>query len=137
MNEEFAYDVFLSHNTLDKPRVRELAARLREHGLQVWFDEWVIKPGDDIAFQIEHGMSVSRTLILCMSPAAFNSDWVSLERSTTLFRDPTNKERRCIPLYLEDCVIPDILRRFHYIDYRDKNETELQKLVNICFQTNK
>ena len=38
MPENFSYDVFLSHNAKDKPRVRRLAE------LRVWFDEWIIKP---------------------------------------------------------------------------------------------
>ena len=46
MTTEFPYDVFLSHNQADKPRVRRLAERLRAAGLRVWFDEWVIQPGD-------------------------------------------------------------------------------------------
>jgi molybdate-binding protein len=48
MGQEFKYDVFLSHNQADKPRVRRLAERLRTAGLRVWFDEWVLKPGDSI-----------------------------------------------------------------------------------------
>jgi len=46
VSSEFQYDVFLSHNAKDKPRVRRLAERLRSAGLRVWFDEWVIQPGD-------------------------------------------------------------------------------------------
>ncbi|NTU50369.1 toll/interleukin-1 receptor domain-containing protein [Chlorobaculum thiosulfatiphilum] len=42
MSTAFQYDVFLSHNKADKPRVRALAGRLRLAGLRVWFDEWVI-----------------------------------------------------------------------------------------------
>jgi hypothetical protein len=48
MANEFKFDVFLSHNKADKSRVRQLAERLRAAGLRVWFDDWVIKPGDDI-----------------------------------------------------------------------------------------
>jgi len=48
MLSEFHYDVFLSHSAKDKPVVRELAERLRKDGLKVWFDEWVLKPGDSI-----------------------------------------------------------------------------------------
>ena len=53
MSTEFQYDVFLSHNQADKPRVRRLAERLRAAGLRVWFDEWVIQPGDDIARAVQ------------------------------------------------------------------------------------
>jgi hypothetical protein len=46
MADKFSYNVFLSHNAKDKPRVRRLAKRLRDAGLCVWFDEWIIKPGE-------------------------------------------------------------------------------------------
>ena len=92
MSAPFAYDVFLSHNNKDKPRVRKLAERLRAQGLCVWFDDWIIRAGDAIDLAIEHSLEASRTLVLCMSPAAFGSDWVGLERKTVLFRDPANRE---------------------------------------------
>jgi hypothetical protein len=37
---DFPYDVFLSHNAMDKAVVRPLAEWLRADGLRVWFDEW-------------------------------------------------------------------------------------------------
>lgn len=48
MDDSSAYDVFLSHSSKDKPVVRALAERLRKDGLRVWFDEWVLKPGDNL-----------------------------------------------------------------------------------------
>src|SRR5688572_3120246 len=118
MAPSFTYDVFLSHNSKDKPRVRKLAERLKNAGLRVWFDEWVIKPGDDIYLAIEQGLELARVQVLCLSPAALASDWVTLERSTVLFRDPTNIGRRFVPLLLEECKLPDTLRRYKYVDYR-------------------
>ena len=132
MSTEFQYDVFLSHNQADKPRVRRLAERLRAAGLRVWFDEWVIQPGDDIYLAIERGLEASRTLVLCLSPAALGSDWVGLERSTVLFRDPANAGRRFIPLLLADCKLPDTLRRYKYVDYRNELEVECNKLLRAC-----
>ena len=132
MSAPFAYDVFLSHNTKDKPRVRKLAERLRAEGLRVWFDDWVIRAGDAIYLTIEHGLEASRTLLLCMSPAAFGSDWVGLERETVLFRDPTNRECRFIPVLLADCNIPATLRRYKYVDYRDEGDAALRELMEVC-----
>ena len=37
--KQFAYDIFLSYNSADKPKVRRLAERLRAANLRVWFDE--------------------------------------------------------------------------------------------------
>jgi signal transduction histidine kinase len=119
----------MSHNSVDKLRVRKLAQRLKQAGLRVWFDEWNIQPGDDIFLAIERGLEVSRTLVLCLSPAALGSDWVSLERSTVLFRDPTNASRRLIPLLLADCKLPDTLRRYKYVDYREEAEEAFSILL--------
>ena len=110
-NADFNYDVFLSHNQADVPRVRRPAGRLCEAGLRVWFDEWVIQPGDDIYLAIERGLEAARTLVLCLSPTALGSDWVGLERSTGLFRVPPNAGRRLVPLLLADCKHSDTLRR--------------------------
>ena len=124
--------MFLSHNSRDKPRVRKLAERLREAGLRVWFDEWVIKPGDDIYLTIEQGLGVSRVQVLCLSPAALGSDWVALERSTVLFRDPTNVGRRFVPLLLDDCELPDTLRRYKYVDFRQETPEAFNELLTSC-----
>ena len=132
MADRFTYDVFLSHNSKDKPRVRTLAGELRDAGLRVWFDEWVIKPGDDIYLAIERGLAAARVQVLCLSQAALASDWVTLERSTVLFRDPSNAGRRFIPLLLTDCDLPDALRRYKYVDYRRKTKAALDELLASC-----
>jgi len=101
MTDEFPYDVFLSHSTKDKGVVREVAQRLRKDGVKVWFDEWVLKPGDSIPAKIEEGLERSRVLVLCMSANAFGSGWAQLESGTFRFRSPLNKERRFLPLRLD------------------------------------
>ena len=116
MSDEFPYDVFRSHSAKDKAVVRPLAERLRADGVKVWFDEWVLKPGDSIeenqskTAKIEEGLERSRVLVLCMSAHAFGSDWAQLEsgtcgRGNLPFRDPLNKERRFLPLRLDDTPI--------------------------------
>ncbi|MCY2990150.1 MAG: TIR domain-containing protein [Planctomycetota bacterium] len=133
MSDEFAYDVFLSHSAKDKAVVRPLAERLRQDGLTVWFDEWEIKPGDSIPAKIEAGLEHSRVLVLCMSAQAFGSDWAQLEAGTFRFRDPLNKERRFIPLRLDDAPIKGSLAQFLYINWRPADrEQEYAKLLEAC-----
>jgi len=40
-----------------------------------------------------------------MSKNALASEWVTLERHTALFRDPTNAERRFIPVRLDEALV--------------------------------
>ena len=117
MPDSFPYDVFLSHSAKDKAVVRPLAERLRADGVKVWFDEWVLKPGDSIPAKIEEGLERSRVLVLCMSASAFGSDWAQLESGTFRFRDPQNQERRFLPLRLDDAPIKGSLAQFLYINW--------------------
>ena len=127
MSSESQFDVFLSHSAKDKAVVRPLAERLRQDGLKVWFDEWVLKPGDSIPAKIEEGLEHSRVLVLCMSANAFGSDPAQLEAGTFRFRDPLNQERRFIPLRLDDAPIKGSLAQFLYINWlpADRRKTLL------------
>lgn len=118
MTDSFDYDVFLSHSGKDKPIVRELAERLKRDGLRVCLDE--------------KGLERSRTQVLVMSNFAFESDWVTLERHTLLFRDPTNHRRRFIPLLIDRCTIPDTIAQFKTIDWRNKEENAYNELLDAC-----
>lgn len=133
MPEEFKFDVFLSHSAKDKAVVRELAALLTKDGVRVWLDTEQIKPGDSIPAKIEEGLEHSRVLLLCLSVNAFGSDWAQLESGTFRFRDPLNKDRRFIPLRLDDAPIQGALAQFMYLDWRTpEREQEYSKLLQAC-----
>ena len=105
-SESFTHDVFLSHSSHDTDVVRELAERLRGDGVRVWpkevHSEWEIKLGDSVPEKIDDGLEQSRGLVLCLSEHAFASDWATLESQTFRFRDPLNRQRRFIPLRLDE-----------------------------------
>ncbi len=130
MPDRFLFDVFLSHNAKDKSRVRRLAERLKQAGLRVWLDEWNVRSGDIIALKVDEGLEQSRVLVLCMSSNALASRWVDLERSTVIHRDPANGGRCFIPLLLDDCDLPDSLRRYKYVDYRNESAAAFSELVS-------
>lgn len=121
MADVFPFDVFLSHSAKDKTVVREMAERLRGDGLKVWFDEWQIKPGDNIPHKIDDGMDRSRVLVFCMSTAAFAADWPQLESHTFRFKDPLNHNRRFIPSRFDDAPVKGSRALFSYINQQSKN----------------
>lgn len=116
MVEQFRYDVFLSHSANDKLVVRPIAERFRDDGLNVWFDEWVLQPGDDVSAKIEEGLERSRALVLCVSKNAVGSERAQLESQTLRFRDPLNSERRFVVVRLDDTELKDSLAQVSYID---------------------
>jgi tetratricopeptide (TPR) repeat protein len=129
MDQKFDFDVFLSHSSTDKPRVRRIEQALKAAGLRVWLDESVIAAGDDFNLAIEKGLERSHRVLLFLSREALASSWVGLERSTAQARDPLNQSRRLVPVLLEDCVIPETLQRLKYVDYREETAEALVALI--------
>src|ERR1041385_5527377 len=133
MPESFQYDVFLSHSSKDKDVVRPLAERLRKDGLRVWFDDFVLKPGDNLPKKIDDGLEESRVLVLCMSANAFGSDWATLESQTFRFRDPLNEDRRFIPMRLDVSPTQLSLAQFLPLKWQLVNqEQEYLRLFDAC-----
>ena len=113
----------MSHSSHDTDVVRELAERLRGDGVRVWpkelHSEWEIKLGDSVPKKIDDGLEQSRVLVLCLSEHAFASDWATLESQTFRFRDPLNRQRRFIPLRLDDTEPKGSLAQFLFADWRE------------------
>jgi len=119
---EKSIDLFLSHNRADKRWTERLAGAIemdrRGRPLKVFFDKWDIPPGGDIPAELEAGLQNCRHVGLVLTPEALLSDWVALERSTAIYRDPGARRRSLIPLLRRDCKMPDMLARLKYIDFR-------------------
>jgi hypothetical protein len=74
------YDVFISHAAEDKETVvSPLALALRERGLSVWYDKFVLRIGDSLRRKIDAGISHSRFGIVVLSPAFFAKEWPRYE----------------------------------------------------------
>jgi GTPase SAR1 family protein/DNA-directed RNA polymerase subunit RPC12/RpoP len=57
---------------------------------------------------------------------------VALERSTAVHRDPANAGRRFIPLLLGDCDLPDTLRRYKHVDFREESDAAFAEVLASC-----
>ena len=128
--KRYRYHAFISNNSNDAGWARKLAQCLRQKGLRI-FDEASIKYGADIPFTIENGIKSSRHVILILTPRALSSEWVALETSLTLSRDPHSAARTLIPVLREDCEIPLRLQRIKYLDARSEDfDSQLDGLLD-------
>ena len=64
MNEN--RDVFLSHNSQDKDRVRIIADVLEDHGRRPWLDERQLKGGDLWIQELEQGIVDSASAVVAI-----------------------------------------------------------------------
>jgi hypothetical protein len=126
------FDLFLSHNSVDKPWVLRLKQALEERGLTVWLDRDEIRPGDLFVGALEQGLLESRAVALVISPESLCSGWVREEYSRVLALTHGGDERvQLIPVLLRDVELPGLLADHSWVDFRDASlvEQDLDKLI--------
>lgn len=72
------FDVFLAHNSLDKPLIRKLYRKLRERGLSPWLDEEEITPGQAFQDEIQRAIGQVKTAAVCIGKDGLGR-WQALE----------------------------------------------------------
>ncbi len=114
------FDVFLSHNSVDKPWVIELKNNLLRYGVSVWLDQDEIRPGDIFVKALEKGLAESGAMALIISPESMNSEWVEAEYYRAVALSQNKKVAlQLIPVILRDAELPGFLTDRSWVDFRD------------------
>ena len=93
--------VFLSHSSKDKEFVRELYRRLTRDGVSCFFDTESIGWGDNWVRALESALDECEHIVFVLSPDFCNSEWVEVERTSSIANDPAGRNRKILPLLLE------------------------------------
>lgn len=81
-------DLFISHASEDKDElVRPLAERLKNAGVDVWYDEYTIRPGDSLSASIDKGLIECQFGLIVLSPAFFQKKWTDYELKSLLTKE--------------------------------------------------
>ncbi|MFE4108376.1 toll/interleukin-1 receptor domain-containing protein [Almyronema epifaneia] len=75
------FDVFLAHNSLDKPLIQKIYDELQKRGIKPWLDEVEICPGDNFQFMIRKAIKAARTAAICIGQNELGK-WQELETQT-------------------------------------------------------
>jgi hypothetical protein len=92
-------DVFISHAHEDKEVARPLAEALRQRGLTVWYDEYVLRLGDSLRQVIERGLASARFGVVILSPSFFAKEWPQVELDALLARETMNRTKVLLPVW--------------------------------------
>ena len=115
------FDVFLSHNSQDKPVVEEIARLLRGRGLRVWLDKDELRPGLPWQEGLEEGVRASRSVAVFVGADGMGA-WQTPEMRAFLARSK-KEEIPVIPVLLPGC--PDspqlalFLEAMTWVDLRE------------------
>lgn len=112
--------VFLSHASVDKLFVRQVAADLQASDVSVWIDERELVPGASLVGGLSEGLRSADYVLLFVSGAFLRSRWTEVETNVALRTAIEQRKASVIPLLLEDVwnSVSPLLRDLIYVDFR-------------------
>jgi hypothetical protein len=122
--------VFLCHSSHDKHAVRSLHQQLRAEGIDSWLDEEKLLPGQKWEQEIPKAIRAADIVIVCLSRESVSkAGYVQKEIKYALDVADEQPEGTIylIPLRLEECIVPDRLGPWHWVNLFD--ERGLEKLM--------
>jgi hypothetical protein len=111
--------VFICHSSGDKPAARDLYARLKGDGYQPWLDEENLLPGQDWESEIRKAVKNSHVVVVCLSKGSVTKTGFG-QKEIKVALDVADEQPAntifIIPARLEDCDVPERLRKWHWVD---------------------
>jgi hypothetical protein len=120
---------FLSHSSMDKPFIRQLAADLTANGIDVWLDEQRIRVGDSIPEKIAQGLAESDYFLIGISHNSTESPWVAKELNNALVSEVQRRNVHILPLKLDDSAMPSIIADKKYADFSKSYKAGIEDLI--------
>jgi WD40 repeat protein len=118
------FDVFLSHNSRDKPFVERVAEQLKRVGIEPWLDAWCLVPGTDWQTGLAAGLEHSGACAVFVGPADVGA-WANQEVGLALDRAAKDPDFRLflvllpgLPEPFESERLSPFLRLRTWVDFR-------------------
>ena len=96
------YSCFLSHSTRDKEFADRLYGQMQQAKLRVWFAPEDMKSGAKLHEQIETAIRVYDKLLIVLSEASLQSEWVKTELRKAFKAERREGRRKLFPVRLVD-----------------------------------
>jgi len=123
------FDVFLCHNSEDKPAVKIIGEQLKELGILPWLDEWELRPGLPWRRALEEQIKSIKAAAVFIGKNNIGP-WQDTEIDAFL-----RQFRECpvIPVLLSDCkqepTLPIFLEGMMWVDFRQPEPDPMRQLI--------
>jgi hypothetical protein len=125
------YDVFLCHNSKDKPQVMAIGERLKERGILPWLDVWAIPPGRRWQKELQKQIKSIKSAAVFIGPKG-PGPWQELEVEA-LLQQLAKRGRSIIPVILPGRAglprFPAFLSLWQVVDMRQRDPDPFEQLL--------
>lgn len=126
------FDVFLCHNNVDKPAVKEVATKLLERGILPWLDEWEVPPFARWQDELEKVIASVKSVAVFVGPSSDRGPWQDMEIHAAL-QEFVERNIRIglvlLPGATKKGRLPLFLKPFNWIDFNTQDPDPLTQLI--------
>ncbi len=125
-----AHKVFVSYKRRSKAEsdAENVAHRLSQQSITVWFDKWEIKAGDSVTGKIGEGFKDCDACLVFLESQYSSSGWCTKEMNTALTK-AIKENFTVIPILVEDCDMPELLKDLKPVHLKDPSATEFEQIL--------
>jgi hypothetical protein len=131
------FDVFMCHNSQDKPEIREINQKLKTAMVNTWLDEDQLPLGVPWQPELEKHIQSIRNAAVFVGKSGLGP-WQNLEMRSFL-EEFANRSCRVIPVILPSAVktpeLPRFLRQMTWLDLREDFDKKLDRLISTLRKT--
>jgi hypothetical protein len=125
---------FFCHSSADKTEFADrLAGDLRAAGVDVWYDQWEIAPGDSLRRKVDSGIEGATQFLALITPNSLKSEWVQTELDAGMVKK-IEGTCRLIPVLAGVAVddLPPTLRSVRCVQL-EPYEAGLREVIAVCY----
>jgi hypothetical protein len=122
-------DFFISYNSADEAWATWIAYVLEEEGLTTVIQAWDFRPGSNFVTHMQKGAADCERTIAILSPAYLGSSFTQSEWAAAFAGDPTGVRGTLVPVMVEKCKPPGLLKSIVYINIVSADEEQARRLL--------
>jgi hypothetical protein len=134
LKEGQKWHVFLSYRSAHRRWVIQLYDIMRQLGYEVFLDQYVLNPSDNLVFKLSEAFSKSAAAVLIWSKAAADTAWCKNEYASMIAREKVDHDFHFVVANLEQGDLPSFAAVRSYQDFSDHREgpsgANLLRLLN-------
>lgn len=125
--------IFLCYARPDQRKAEKLYNRLSDSGFNPWMDKRDVLPGEMWEAAIQKAIQGSGFFLACLSANSVNRRGQiqkEIKQALDIWEEKLDSDIYLIPVRLEDCVVPESLRRFQQVNlFEEDGWTLLVKAI--------
>jgi hypothetical protein len=133
--------IFLGYAREDEEKVEQLYQKLSDAGFKPWMDKKDILPGERWESCIPKAIRHSDFFLACLSANSVNKrGYLQKEIKDALdtWQKMLEDDIYLIPVRLEDCKVPESLRKFHWVElFEEDGWTRLVEAIQVGIERRK